>query len=75
MAMNIPKLLTSNQVADMLNLPGSTLRYWRKVGVGPRWIKLEGSVRYDVADVVAYIDRGRRTPSVRAFAEDKNVSL
>jgi len=57
----------------MLSVPEGTLRYWRKVGIGPKWLKLEGSIRYDLADVLAYIDRGRRTPSVRANMEEMRV--
>lgn len=59
----------------MLSVPPGTLRYWRKVGIGPKWLKLEGSIRYDLADVLAYIDRGRRTPSVRANMEEMRESL
>jgi DNA-binding transcriptional MerR regulator len=73
--MKPPQLLPSRAVAQMLAVPEGTLRYWRKIGVGPRWIKLEGSIRYDLADVVEYIERGRRTPSVRAFMEEHDVSL
>ena len=71
----LPKLLTSRTVSEMLSVPEGTLRYWRKVGIGPKWLKLEGSIRYDLADVLAYIDRGRRTPSVRANMEDMRESL
>lgn len=73
--MKPPRLLPSKAVAEVLAVPEGTLRYWRKIGVGPRWIKLEGSIRYDLADVVEYIERGRRTPSVRAFMEEHDVSL
>lgn len=73
--MKAPHLLKSRAVAEMLDMPEGTLRYWRKVGVGPRWMKLEGSIRYDLADVVEYIERARRTPSVRAFMEEHDVSL
>jgi len=71
----LPTLLTSKAVSEMLSVPQGTLRYWRKVGIGPRWLKLEGSIRYDLADVLAYIDRGRRTPSVRANMEEMRESL
>lgn len=71
----LPKLLTSRLVFEMLSVPEGTLRYWRKVGIGPKWLKLEGSIRYDLADVLAYIDRGRRTPSVRANMEEMRESL
>jgi predicted DNA-binding transcriptional regulator AlpA len=70
-----PTLLNSKSVAEVLSIPESTLRYWRKTGVGPRWIKLEGSIRYDLADVLQYIESGRRTPSVRANMEENDVSL
>ncbi len=71
----LPTLLTSKAVSEMLSVPEGTLRYWRKVGIGPKWLKLEGSIRYDLADVLAYIDRGRRTPSVRANMEEMRESL
>lgn len=71
----LPKLLTSRTVSEMLSVPEGTLRYWRKVGIGPKWLKLEGSIRYDLADVLAYIERGRRTPSVRANMEEMRESL
>jgi len=71
----LPRLLTSKAVSEMLSVPEGTLRYWRKVGIGPKWLKLEGSIRYDLADVVDYIERGRRTPSVRANMEETRESL
>lgn len=73
--LKLPTLLTSKSVSEMLSVPQGTLRYWRKVGIGPKWLKLEGSIRYDLADVLAYIDRGRRTPSVRANMEEMRESL
>jgi hypothetical protein len=71
----LPTLLTSKAVSEMLSVPEGTLRYWRKVGLGPKWLKLEGSIRYDLADVLSYIERSRRTPSVRAFMEEIDGSL
>lgn len=70
-----PQLLRSNEVAALLSVPEGTLRYWRATGIGPAWVKLEGSIRYDRADVLQYINRGRRTPSVRANMEETDVSL
>lgn len=67
------KLLTTNDVSDMLSIPAGTLRYWRKVGIGPAWVKLEGSIRYAEEDVLEYIRRNRRTPSVRAYMEEKDA--
>ena len=59
----------------MLARPESTLRYWRSIGVGPAWVKLEGRVLYDEADLIEYIQRSRRTPSVRAYMEEHDGSL
>jgi hypothetical protein len=67
------KLLTTSMVAKMLSVPEGTLRYWRKVGLGPSWLKLEGSIRYAEEDVLRYIERNRRTPSVRAYMEERNA--
>jgi len=67
------KLLTSKAVSEMLSVPEGTLRYWRKVGLGPSWVKLEGSIRYTEDDVLRYIERNRRTPSVRAYMEEQRA--
>lgn len=55
------KLLTSREVAAMLGIAEITVREWRYKGKGPKFIKLEGTirghVRYDPDDVQAYIDK------------------
>ena len=70
-----PTLVNPKEAARILARPESTLRYWRCAGLGPRWIKIEGRVRYDVADLVEYIDRARRFPSVRANMEERHGSV
>jgi DNA-binding transcriptional MerR regulator len=67
------KLLTTSAVSEMLSVPEGTLRYWRKVGLGPSWVKLEGSIRYAEEDVLRYIERNRRTSSVRAYMEEQSA--
>jgi DNA-binding transcriptional MerR regulator len=74
-ATKIPTLLKPREVSAMLSVPDGTLRYWRAAGLGPAWVKLEGSIRYDLADVLRYIESGRRTPSVRAYMEEQDVAL
>ncbi len=69
------QLLTSKQLAEILSIPEGTLRYWRNVGIGPNWHKLEGSIRYDLEDVQRYVLKNRRIPSVRAFMEDHDGSF
>jgi DNA-binding transcriptional MerR regulator len=67
------RLLTTKSLAEMISVPEATVRYWRNVGLGPPWIKLEGSIRYAEEDVLEYINRNRRTPSVRAYMEEKDA--
>jgi predicted site-specific integrase-resolvase len=73
--MKTMQLLRSKKVAEILGIPEGTLRYWRNVGLGPVWHKLEGSIRYDVDDVSRYVEKNRRIPSVRAFMEEHDGSL
>ncbi|MHB1839672.1 MAG: helix-turn-helix transcriptional regulator [Acidobacteriaceae bacterium] len=63
------KLLKTREVAAITGVPESTLRYWRCAGLGPCWVKLQGRVRYDEADVDAYVKANKRIPSVRAAME------
>ena len=50
----------------MWDMPESTLRYWRCAGIGPTYVKLGGRIKYDLADVEAYVRANKRKPSVRA---------
>ena len=53
-------LLDEKEVAKTLNVKVATLRRWRWAGKGPRFLKIGGAVRYDPADVQAFIEAGRR---------------
>lgn len=50
-----PKMLTEQDVMNMTGLARGTLAYWRHAGQGPRSYKLGRRVRYDEADVLAWI--------------------
>jgi excisionase family DNA binding protein len=62
----IPTLVTPAEAAELLTRPEGTLRRWRAEGVGPRYFKLGGRIRYDKEDLLAYIAGCSREPSVRA---------
>ena len=55
------KLLTESQVADILNLRVATLRRWRWIGQGPRFIKIGAAVRYDPEQLKAYLAKQVRS--------------
>ena len=54
------RLLKESEAAQILNLEVSTLRRWRWAGRGPRFVKLGGAVRYQLADINAFVESGRR---------------
>jgi hypothetical protein len=64
------QLLTERQVSAILATPMGTLRRWRCVGTGPRFVKMglgpKARVKYDAVDIYQYVEAGRRDPSVRA---------
>ncbi len=54
-----PRLLKEAEVAERYNLSVKALQRWRGEGIGPAFIKLNNSVRYDPADVENFISRNR----------------
>ena len=70
----LKRFLNPKQLSELLRVPEGTLRYWRSAGLGPVFCKLEGSIRYDVEDVEAYVKKSRRIPSVRAYMEERHGS-
>ena len=57
---SLPALVNEAEAAHMLSLSVKTLRRWRWAGKGPRFLKLGAAVRYDSADLTAFIEAGRR---------------
>ncbi len=58
---NSHPLLTETEAAALLGLKVATLRRWRWAGKGPRFLKIGGAVRYDPADLEAFMRDARRT--------------
>ncbi len=54
-------LLKEAEAASILSVEVATLRRWRWAGCGPAFLKIGGAVRYDPADLAAFIAAGRRT--------------
>jgi predicted DNA-binding transcriptional regulator AlpA len=55
-AMSPPKLLTLDEVADVLRKTPSQLRWMRYKGSGPQSATIGGRVMYRETDVSAWID-------------------
>jgi hypothetical protein len=48
-------LLTQREVAEVLRLSERTLERWRVAGIGPRFIRLNHSIRYRQQDLDAHV--------------------
>lgn len=48
------EMLTAAQLAEEINFPTTTLAYWRTIGKGPDYVKVERWVRYRRSDVDAW---------------------
>jgi hypothetical protein len=51
----VPELCDTAMTADLLQVPASTLAYWRGRGDGPRWYQIGRRVMYDRADIATFI--------------------
>lgn len=55
------KLLTSEEVAQIVGVGTEQVKIWRSNGQGPKYLKLgHRTVRYKRADVEAWLDQNRR---------------
>ncbi len=55
------KLVNEHEAAHTLGMKVATLRRWRWSGSGPNFIKIGSAVRYDTAELRAYINANRRS--------------
>ena len=50
------QLLDTAQVSDLLNLRATTLKKWRVLGTGPKFVRVgRRAIRYRLADVKRFI--------------------
>ena len=52
---NATRLLTIEEVAELIGVHSSTLRAWRRKGIGPAYIKGPRIVRYSMTAVQEWI--------------------
>ncbi len=56
------ELLNEAEAASRLTMRPATLRVWRCEGRGPAFVKVGRLVRYEPAEIEAFLAAGRRTP-------------
>lgn len=58
-ASGIEQLLTTEQVAEWLQVSADTVRWWRKRGRGPAHLRVGKYARYRRVDVEAWLEQQR----------------
>ncbi len=58
-------IVPPEKAAALLGIEVGTLANWRCRGVGPRFLRLGGRVRYRLADLADYLDAQTRTRTSR----------
>ncbi len=71
----IPQMVDTHQAAQILGRSPATLKRWRRQGIGPNYVEIEGRVRYDVIVLLDYLKTNTRVPSVRAAREDSREAV
>ena len=66
------ELWTQEQLAQHWLISEATLERWRSEGIGPIFLKLQGCVRYRIADIIAFEDESlRKSTSESANTRNK----
>jgi len=66
-----PAMLTTRAAATRMGIAPSTLRYWRMLHTGPKFVRLTcRNFRYHERDVDAYVEARTYDPSARASLEE-----
>jgi excisionase family DNA binding protein len=56
--MDVDQLLTTEQAAEILNVPVATLRWWRHQRTGPKCFRLgQRKVMYKQSDLLAWLEK------------------
>ncbi len=59
------KLLTTKEVAEILKKKPDTLAKWRRAGMGPPFIWVEGTVRYEQGELEEWLRKNTHNRSQR----------
>ncbi len=62
------RLMSTEEVAEVLGRPPRTLRQWRYLGEGPKYLKVGATVRYRASDVEKWLKAQEREGASGATA-------
>jgi len=58
--MRMERLMSTEEVAEVLGRPPRTLRQWRYLGEGPKYLKVGATVRYRARDIEKWLKAQER---------------
>ncbi|CAH0274555.1 hypothetical protein SRABI83_03743 [Arthrobacter sp. Bi83] len=61
------ELLTAAELGTKLHKTAPALAQWRYKGIGPKFVKIGGGVRYRASDVEAWLDEQTRSQTGQAL--------
>jgi predicted DNA-binding transcriptional regulator AlpA len=64
------RLLTENGVAEQLNCSVALVRKWRRLGSGPKVVRIARLVRYQQSDVDSFIQTRKESAAVEKEGAD-----
>jgi excisionase family DNA binding protein len=62
----VPDVLTATEAAAYLQVPVETLRRWRSLGIGPKFIKAGRHVRYRKVSLDRWLEEREQEAAARA---------
>ncbi|MCX4765300.1 helix-turn-helix domain-containing protein [Streptomyces sp. NBC_01275] len=60
------RYLTPDDIAEIFDVPKETVYQWRKKRIGPPGFRIGKHLRYDPADVRAYVDQRKHADTAAA---------
>ena len=64
-------LLSSGRAAELIGNHPKTLEKWRSRGIGPRFLRVGGRVRYRQADIEQFLNEAVIDPAAAATARNR----
>ena len=68
----VRRVMTEKEAAEYMRFSPNTLRQWRVEGIGPRYVKSQGSIRYRRDDIDDWLARNSKLTSDAATFQKKS---
>jgi hypothetical protein len=69
----VKNFLDDQAAAELLGRTTATLRRWRRLNIGPAYIRFGGTILYDLADIESWLLSLRHDPSEHDRSEAPRI--